>query len=257
PFFQRRTSGPTSSTTPQNSCPSTCGSATWIPSQLQSPVQRCQSDRQMPFASTRSTTPLSGGLGSGTSRTTSGWPIPSMTAAFMACLLRWVTLQYTRDSRSVNPGAGASGIPDVVSAIQDSARTERRARAANSIAVSWHLPCSSRGHDPSTVAPNARITPPFPTDSAPPPQIDGYLPGLRRHVRRSGRSLRRDGGDLPGTPEHLSGRRSLGRRRDAVRLADRRAPRPARGLPGHSAPGTDLTPSPLRGPHDARARVVG
>ena len=99
--------------------------------------------------------------------------------------------------------------------------------ATNSIAASWHRPCSSRRDDSSTLAPDARVTPPFPTDPVQAAEVDGRLPGLRRHVHRSGRSLRPDGGDLPGTPEHLSGRRSLGRRRDAVRLADRRARRSA------------------------------
>src|SRR5438876_477835 len=83
PLRQRVTPGPTSSITPQNSWPRTCGSGSSRPIQLQSPIHRCQSERQMPFASTRTTTPFSGGVGSGTSRTTSGWRMPSMTAALI------------------------------------------------------------------------------------------------------------------------------------------------------------------------------
>src|SRR5262249_19466686 len=83
PFFHRLTSGPASSITPQNSCPITHGVGRATPTQLQSPVHRCQSVRQMPFASTRTMTPPGGHSGSGMSRTTSGWRLASTTAARM------------------------------------------------------------------------------------------------------------------------------------------------------------------------------
>src|SRR6266852_5369533 len=105
PRRQRVTPGPTSSITPQNSWPRTCGSGSWRPIQLQSPIHRCQSLRQMPFASTRTTTPFSGGVGSGTSRTTSGWRMPSMTAALIGTLLgcAWHTPDARRPSRHSAP----------------------------------------------------------------------------------------------------------------------------------------------------------
>src|SRR5262245_23355166 len=105
PFFHRVTSGPTSSTTPQNSCPSTHGGWSVMPTHDQSPLQTCQSLRQTPFASTRMIAPFGGHCGSGMSRTTSGWRMASTTAARMVVLLplkRWLRGAYTRRSRRVN-----------------------------------------------------------------------------------------------------------------------------------------------------------
>ena len=59
PARHRRTSGPAVTTTPANSCPPMCGSATgsW-------PFQACQSDRHTPVAPTAMTTPSAGQAGS-------------------------------------------------------------------------------------------------------------------------------------------------------------------------------------------------
>src|SRR5579863_2627288 len=84
----------TSSTTPQNSWPITSGSAGASPTQVQSPDQACQSDRQTPSASARRITPSGGHLGSGTSLTTSGLRTASITAALMTRLLGLFRLFY-------------------------------------------------------------------------------------------------------------------------------------------------------------------
>ena len=81
PALKPLTSAPTASTTPQNSWPSTWGNSNRTPSQPQSPTQPCQSERQMPLASTRITAPSAAQSGSGSSRTTRGSRTPSITAA--------------------------------------------------------------------------------------------------------------------------------------------------------------------------------
>ncbi len=85
PFLKRFTSEPTSSTTPQYSCPSTVGRGGTKPIHSQPPCHRCQSERQIPLASTRRT--ASPGPHSGSFQslvTASGFPNSSITAAFMA-----------------------------------------------------------------------------------------------------------------------------------------------------------------------------
>src|SRR6185503_13140300 len=69
PTRQPRTSGPTSTMLPDTSWPGTCGgvmSESW-------PCQPCQSLRHRPVASTRSSTPSGGTVGSGSSTTAGGW----------------------------------------------------------------------------------------------------------------------------------------------------------------------------------------
>ncbi len=79
PGRQPVTRAPTASTTPASSCPGTCGSVM----SGSCPIQPCQSLRQRPVASTRTTTPCSAGSGSGTSRTSAGFPYSSNIAARM------------------------------------------------------------------------------------------------------------------------------------------------------------------------------
>nr|BFE69111.1 hypothetical protein GCM10020092_024120 [Actinoplanes digitatis] len=70
PGRQPSTPGPTAAITPANSWPGTCGrrmSGSW-------PRQPCQSLRHNPVARTATTTPPSGGSGSGTSRTQGSSP---------------------------------------------------------------------------------------------------------------------------------------------------------------------------------------
>src|SRR5579863_7444893 len=90
PFLKLWVSLPTSSTTPQNSCPITSGIGGTNPIHAQSPDQACQSDRQTPSASVRTMTPLAGHFGSATSLTTSGLRTASITAAFIAQSPRFV-----------------------------------------------------------------------------------------------------------------------------------------------------------------------
>src|SRR6266851_9382491 len=87
PFLKLWTSLPTSSITPQNSWPITSGIAGTNPIQNQSPDQQCQSERQIPSASERRTTPSDAHSGSGISLTTSGCRTDSITAALMVILL--------------------------------------------------------------------------------------------------------------------------------------------------------------------------
>src|SRR5271167_3358371 len=83
PFLKLRTSLPTSSTTPVNSCPSTAPGCADRPIQDQSPVHACQSERQMPLASTRIMALVGAHSGSGRVFTTSGFLVASNTAAFI------------------------------------------------------------------------------------------------------------------------------------------------------------------------------
>ncbi len=61
PGRHRATSAPTASTTPASSCPGTCGNARMSGSW---PIHPCQSLRQSPLASTRTTAPCGAGSGS-------------------------------------------------------------------------------------------------------------------------------------------------------------------------------------------------
>ena len=73
---------------PASSWPGTCGSETvgsW-------PLHACQSLRQMPAARDATTTPSAAGSGSGTVSTESGSPKARSTAALVARLLSWVTV---------------------------------------------------------------------------------------------------------------------------------------------------------------------
>src|ERR1700736_5722684 len=83
PFLKSFTSLPTSSTTPQNSCPIIIGIFGVRPTHVQSPDDRCQSERQIPSAAVLRIAPLEGHSGSGMSLTTSGLRTPSITAAFI------------------------------------------------------------------------------------------------------------------------------------------------------------------------------
>ena len=70
PTWNPRTSRPAATTSPASSWPGTCGSeiaGSW-------PIQPCQSLRQTPVARTATTTPSSGGSGSGTASMTGGSP---------------------------------------------------------------------------------------------------------------------------------------------------------------------------------------
>ncbi len=71
PARHRLTPGPAWVTTPANSCPPMCGSATgsW-------PCQACQSDRHTPVAPTAMTTPSAGQAGSATCVSTGVTPYP-------------------------------------------------------------------------------------------------------------------------------------------------------------------------------------
>src|SRR5579862_6984226 len=83
PFLKLRTSLPTSSTTPVNSWPRTAPGCADRPIQVQSPDHACQSDLQMPLASTRTIALVGSHSGSGIVLTTSGFLVASNTAAFM------------------------------------------------------------------------------------------------------------------------------------------------------------------------------
>src|SRR5208282_1362619 len=83
PFLKLRISLPTSSTTPQNSWPRIAPGCAFSPIQLQSPDHACQSERQTPFASTRTMALLGAHSGSGTFFTTSGFLVASNTAALI------------------------------------------------------------------------------------------------------------------------------------------------------------------------------
>src|SRR5260370_36334760 len=83
PFLKLRMSLPTSWTTPQNSWPRTAPGCAERPIHDQSPDHACQSERQMPLASTRMIAPLGAHSGSGTVLTTSGFFVASNTAAFI------------------------------------------------------------------------------------------------------------------------------------------------------------------------------
>ena len=93
PTDHRRTCSPTAATTPANSCPGMCGSATasW-------PRQACQSERHTPVARTSTTTPSAGHRGGGTS-TTSGRPYASNRTA--------LTAPQPRTTRRHSPRAGS------------------------------------------------------------------------------------------------------------------------------------------------------
>ena len=65
------TAGPAAATTPANSCPPMCGSATGS-----CPFQACQSDRHTPVAPTVMTTPSGGHTGSATRITSGVAPYP-------------------------------------------------------------------------------------------------------------------------------------------------------------------------------------
>ena len=71
PTRHARTSGPTASITPASSWPGTCGNARMSGSW---PIQPCQSERHRPVASTRTTAPCEGGVGSATVATTGSCP---------------------------------------------------------------------------------------------------------------------------------------------------------------------------------------
>lgn len=77
PAVKRVTRAPVAATVPESSWPGTWGSAmsgSW-------PCQPCQSLRQTPVASTRTTTPSGEGAGSGSSRTSGRSPNRSKTTA--------------------------------------------------------------------------------------------------------------------------------------------------------------------------------
>src|SRR5271155_2142887 len=86
PFLKLRTSLPTSSTTPVNSCPRTAPGCADRPIQVQSPDHACQSDLQMPLASTRTIALVGAHSGSGTVLMTRGFLVSSNTAAFICYL---------------------------------------------------------------------------------------------------------------------------------------------------------------------------
>src|SRR5664280_2209753 len=79
PTANPTTSGPTASTVPANSWPGIIGSGTgsW-------PRHACQSEWQMPVASTRTTAPSAGQAGSGTSTSSSGPPTEEYLTARMS-----------------------------------------------------------------------------------------------------------------------------------------------------------------------------
>src|ERR1700719_4657598 len=83
PFLKLWTSFPTSSTTPQNSCPSTAPGCAERPIHDQSPDHACQSERHTPLACTVIIAPLGAHSGSGRSLTTNGFLVASNTAAFI------------------------------------------------------------------------------------------------------------------------------------------------------------------------------
>src|SRR5260370_4890849 len=88
PFLKLRMSLPTSSTTPQNSWPRTAPGCADRPIHDQSPDHACQSERQMPLASTRMIAPLGAHSASVTAFTTSGFLATSNPPAFIdPCLL--------------------------------------------------------------------------------------------------------------------------------------------------------------------------
>src|SRR5208282_6873321 len=107
PFLKLRTSLPTSSTTPVNSWPMIAPGCAARPIQVQSPDHACQSERQMPLASTRTIALVGAHSGSGTVFTTSGFLVASNTAAFIVG-----SPQLCRDQfrYSAFPGASANSI---------------------------------------------------------------------------------------------------------------------------------------------------
>src|SRR5271167_3644180 len=107
PFLKLRTSLPTSSTTPVNSCPRIEPGCAASPIHVQSPDHACQSERQMPLASTRTIALVGAQSGSGTVFTTRGFLVASNTAAFIVG-----SPQLCRDQfrYSAFPGASANSI---------------------------------------------------------------------------------------------------------------------------------------------------
>jgi hypothetical protein len=88
PARHRVTSGPAAATTPANSCPPMCGSATGS-----CPRQACQSDRHTPVAPTAMTTPSAGQTGSAISATDGMTPYPE-----------YMTALTSRRPRGAGPG---------------------------------------------------------------------------------------------------------------------------------------------------------
>src|ERR1700691_1531968 len=100
PFLKLRKSLPASSTTPVNSCPRTAPGCADRPIQVQSPDHACQSERQMPLASTRIIALVGAHSGSGIVLTTSGFLVASNTAAFIFFLS---LLNQCRDEFDIAP----------------------------------------------------------------------------------------------------------------------------------------------------------
>jgi hypothetical protein len=96
-------------------------------------------ERQIPFASTRRTTPFGAGIGSSTSRTTSGCRTPSMTAAFIVRL-------DTRAAARRKPRS-----PRSRTAVQDPGRRSARDRGGASADAGTCLAVPAR-HDTGYLA---------------------------------------------------------------------------------------------------------